>query len=66
MTFHTEPIIVSHEQSKNFLNTLAHPDSNYITRRNAVFANMDNITLTREGTTITANIPNLNLSFLAQ
>lgn len=63
--FFTEPIIISRQQSAEFLDSLANPNRDYIHYRDALFAEMDNaIDIRKKGVDIEVDIPDLDLSFI--
>ena len=64
-SFRTEPIVLSGEQFMKLADSLRRPDKEYLDRRDAVFAKMDEeISIKREGVDIEVEIPNLDLSFV--
>ena len=64
-SFITEPIIISNEQSVNFLNSLIKPDEKYIFHRNAIFNQIDRtIDIHRKGMDMDVELQDLDLSFI--
>lgn len=55
----TEPITISGQSAITFLNSLRHPDSNYIRKRDAV---LDNITVTHNGYDIEVEISDFTIT----
>lgn len=63
--FRTEPIVLSSEQFIELADSLRRPDKEYMDRRDAIFARMDEeISIERDGMDIEVEIPNLDLSFI--
>lgn len=63
--FLTEPIILSGEQSIDFINSLQRPDKEYIARRDKIFSKMnDDISIHQNGMDFEVEIANLDLSFI--
>lgn len=61
----TGTIILSGEDSKNFIREIIHPDEEHIQKvSNKLKEINENITIHREGTSTIAEIKNLDLSFL--
>lgn len=61
----TGPIILSGEDSKNFIREIIHPDEEHIQKvSNKLKEINENITIHREGTSTIAEIKNLDLSIL--
>ncbi len=64
-TFRTEPIVLSGEQFMKLADFLRRPDKEYLDRRDAVFARMDEeISIKRDGMDMEVEIPDLDLSFI--
>lgn len=63
--FQTEPIALSGEQFMKLADSLRRPDKEYLDRRDAIFAKMDEeISIERNEMDIEVEIPNLDLSFV--
>ncbi|MCM1232329.1 MAG: hypothetical protein NC489_19575 [Ruminococcus flavefaciens] len=64
-SFRTEPIVLSGEQFEKLAHSLHRPDKEYIERRDAIFARIDEeISVKRHGTDVEVDIPDLDLSFI--
>lgn len=64
-SFRTEPIVLSGEQFMKLADSLRRPDKEYLDRRDAVFARMDeDISIRRDGMDLEVEIPDLDLSFI--
>lgn len=63
--FQTEPIALSSEKFIKLADSLRRPDREYMDRRDAIFAKMDEeISIERNEMDIEVEIPNLDLSFV--
>lgn len=63
--FQTEPIVLSGEQFMKLADSLRRPNKEYMDRRDAIFARMDEeISIERDGMDMEVEIPNLDLSFV--
>lgn len=63
--FLTEPIVLSGEQSVAFFDALRRPNKEYLSRRDEIFAKMDEeISITRNGMDMEVDIPCLDLAFI--
>jgi hypothetical protein len=63
--FQTEPIALSSEQFIKLADSLRRPNKEYLDRRDAIFAKMDEeISIERNEMDIEVEIPNLDLSFV--
>lgn len=64
-SFQTEPIVLSGEQFMKLANSFRRPDKEYLHRRDAIFAKMDEeIRIKRNGIDIEVGISDLDLSFI--
>lgn len=64
-TYWTEPVILSREQFRQLSDSLCRPDKEYMDRRNALFAQMDEqINMKQNGRDMEVEISGLDLSFI--
>lgn len=64
-SFRTEPIVLSNRQFIELADSLRRPDKEYMNRRNALFAKMDEeVSITENGTDMEVEIPDMDLSFI--
>lgn len=64
-SFLTEPIIISGEHSSDFLESLLHPNADYMHNQMSVFEEMDRtINISKNGMDMEVDIQDLDLSFL--
>lgn len=62
--FRTEPIVLSAGQFIELADSLRRPDKEYMNRRNALFAKMDEeINIATNGMDMEVEIPDMDLSF---
>lgn len=65
--FLTEPIILSGKQSVKFINSLYHPDLEYLEKVNKIFDKIDeDISVQRNGMDLEVEIEGLDLSFIEE
>lgn len=65
--FMTEPIIISAEQSREFMDSLRNPNRDELDKRDEMFQRMDEeMFVCKNGTDFTIDMPNVDLSFIKE